>query len=596
MSEDKGKKLSRRQLLKGAAVGSVGVVAAGMAGCSPAPAASTPQDCPECPPAPECPESPECPPAPECPTAATPWIPEAWDYEADVVVIGYGFAGACAAIAAKQAGSEVLVLEKTATPEGGNSGCCSGTMHTHLDADPDEWVQMIKDHAWGTIPDEELMRKYVNDALQTKDWLEELGMELELSDRGASASRAAGKSGKLAWKNQRPGETTAAGMDVFAFEHNVVTEMGIEVMYATPALELVQDPATKEVLGVKAQTGVELVNWSRENPSCFAGGQEVFIKARKGVILACGGYEGNPEMQYNYNYPGLRLYPWGTPYNTGDGIKMGIGVGAALWHMHGLEWAAVNFKKATEQNEFSVGISATTAMTPDNHIFVNRYGKRFMNETKSMGHDISHKKVTDFNPGPEGFPNLPFFVIFDESVFQAGPICPPLGRTGTRTTYYSAHQKWQWSDDNSAELEAGWIFKADTLEELAAITKGTDFYGNEYTIDPEGLVETVRQYNENAAKGEDPEIGRDPERMAPIETGPFYAVELGLTCINTQGGPVRNKDYQVIALDGNPIPRLFSAGELGSINGFEYVCGNIVEAHTTGRVAGQNAAALEAWA
>jgi hypothetical protein len=576
------KKLSRKEFVKGAAA-----MAGAGALVSCAPAAT---------PAPECPPAPDCPPAEECAPCATPWLPQKWDYEADVVVVGYGFAGACAAIAATDAGADVLILEKSATAEGGNSGCSTGSIHTYLDVeDPEEWVRLATRHSWGTT-NEELIRAYVSDALETKDWLESLGMELELYEGRASARRPGGWNGRIVVPDLDPDLIRAAGNEVFAFEHGVVTERGIDIMFSTPAKELIQDPGTKEILGVKALAGVTLVQWSPEAPFCYTGGEEIYVKAKKGVILACGGYEGNPEMQYNFNYPGLRLYPWGTPYNTGDGILMSSAAGAEQWHLHGLEWSAVNFKKATESVGHTVPVSATTAITPDNHIFVNRYGKRFMNETKNMGHDIGHKAATDFDASKSEYPNMPFFCVFDDTLFKAGPLSPEFGRTGTKSSYNSVHRSYEWSDDNSAELEKGWIFKADTISELAAKIKGTDFFGDEWGVDPEALVETVGKYNADVELGEDTDFARDPERLAPVVTPPFYAVEMALSCINTQGGPVRDANYQAVGTDGNPIPRLYGVGELGSINGFEYVAGNITEAHTTGRVAGQNAAALEDWA
>ena len=218
-----------------------------------------------------------------------------------------------------------------------------------------------------------------------------------------------------------------------------------------------------------------------------------------------------------------------------------------------------------------------------------------MNEVKNVGHDISHKPLTDFDAAKGEYTNQPFWVVMDDTMFKAGPLSPELGRTGTRTSYNSVHRSYEWSKDNSKELAAGWIFKADTIEELAAKIKGTDYFGTEIGVDPAGLVETVKTYNANVALGKDPDQDRPADKLAPIVTPPFYAVEMSMSSINTQGGPVRNKNYQTMGIDGKPIPRLYNVGELGSINGYEYVAGNIVEAHTTGRVAGQNAAKETPW-
>lgn len=578
-SVEEEKKLSRRDFVKGAAAGAAAMASAGvLAGCG-----SKTQ------------EEPAGPAASQEGGDAKPWLPEKWDHEADVVVVGYGFAGACAAIAAKDAGSDVLILEKTLTAEGGNSGCCSGSMHTYLGVeDPELWISKAHHHCWGTVPDIGVIREYITEALKTKAWLEGHGMQIEETSGAASVRRPGGTGGQMITELP-PGEERAAGMYVFKFLHDIATEKGVNMLFGTPATELIQDPGTKEILGVKAKTGVTLTKWSPENTSCYTGGEDIYIKARKAVILSCGGYENNPNMQFNFNYPGLRLYPWGTPYNTGDGIKMSMEVGARQWHLHGQEWASANFKLASEMVDHAMSISATTSITPDNHLFVNRDGQRFMNEVKSMGHDIEHKPATDFSSSRSEYVNMPFFVVFDNSVMKAGPICPHLGRTGTRTTYNSVHRSYVWSDDNSAELEKGWIFKGDTLEELAANIKGTDYFGQEWGVDPAGLVAAVEKYNAAVAAGEDPEFGRPSSRLASVETPPFYAIEMGFSSINTQGGPERNGKCQIVNHNGQPIPRLYGAGELGSYNGFEYVMGNIVEALTTGRVAGLDAAGLSPW-
>ena len=84
--------------------------------------------------------------------------------------------------------------------------------------------------------------------------------------------------------------------------------------------------------------------------------------------------------------------------------------------------------------------------------------------------------------------------------------------------------------------------------------------------------------------------------LAPIAQGPFYAIELSPSMLNTQGGPRRNEKAQIVRPDGSPIPRLFSAGELGSIYSYLYQgTGNIGECLAFGRIAGRNAAAEAAW-
>ena len=141
--------------------------------------------------------------------------------------------------------------------------------------------------------------------------------------------------------------------------------------------------------------------------------------------------------------------------------------------------------------------------------------------------------------------------------------------------------RYAWSEDNSAELAKGWIRKAATVAALA------DVVG----LDPAALDATVRRWNADATAGEDPEFGR-MLMVAPLATPPYYAVELSPSMLNTQGGPRRNEKAQIVQPDGTPIPRLYSAGELGSIYSYLYQgTGNIGECLAFGRIAARNAVA-----
>ena len=102
---------------------------------------------------------------------------------------------------------------------------------------------------------------------------------------------------------------------------------------------------------------------------------------------------------------------------------------------------------------------------------------------------------------------------------------------------------------------------------------------------------TVGRFNDAALAGADADWGRSAASMAPLVTPPFYAMAMTPALVNTQGGPRRNQDAQVIGVDGAPIPRLYSAGELGSIYAFLYQGGgNIGECFAFGRIAGRHAA------
>jgi hypothetical protein len=103
-------------------------------------------------------------------------------------------------------------------------------------------------------------------------------------------------------------------------------------------------------------------------------------------------------------------------------------------------------------------------------------------------------------------------------------------------------------------------------------------------------------WNKSCAAGNDSEFGRASDRIAPIQTPPYYALELVPMFTNTQGGPRRNKNAKILDPYGKPIPRLYSAGELGSIWSWHYEgAGDFAECLAFGRIAGEHAAAEKPW-
>ena len=511
-------------------------------------------------------------------------VPSQWDDEADVVIVGYGGAGATASIAVCEAGDSVIVLEKAPEDFGGNTGTSSGAAHTAAFADPDEWISIVKHGCYGTVTDE-FVEAVIPQALATPDWLDSVGVHMNWveTDEGVTDPT------RPSWykKGFVSGRDGAEGRYLFEELNEVARSWGADVRLGTPAKRLVQDPQTKEILGVIAEN---------------ADGDSLAFKARKAVILACGGYENNPWMQGQFNNPGIRLFPWGTPYNTGDGFELVSTLGAQLWHMHGLEFSAINFKVPSLEANCSISTNASDGIQPYNHIFVNQDGLRFMNETKSMNHDIEPKPSLDFDASTSEYKNLPFYMVFDQTMFDAAPLWIGSGRTGIVNTYAGVYNATHddsicdWGGDNTKALENGWIFKGETLEELAAAMKGTRPCGDEVVgVDAENLQATIEAFNQQCADGNDDEFGRAAAKCAPLDNPPYYAIELGFSCINTQGGPRRDEHCRTMNYANEPIARLYNIGEFGSINGYVYVCGNIFEALWTGRIAGQHAVTLEPW-
>lgn len=497
-----------------------------------------------------------------------------WDHEADVVVVGYGGAGASAAIGAARAGSTVIVLEKAPEgEEGGNLGVCGGGWIAVDQSNLSGAFDFIKAQVPSSVTDEEI-QGFVDELVGTPEFVESCGAKLGEVGKAPGCLYP-----NLVGAEAIPGSQNAGGPGKKLFSHLKETAeslSGVQVMYETPGYKLIFDPATKEVFGVVAKQGDEEIN----------------VKAKRGVILALGGYENNLEMAHQYCAPEVPIYPWGTPYNTGDGFPMISEVGAKQRHFASVEWGSFCFKKASDVAGTAVAI-VYTADQFDNAILVNKYGKRFQDEIAHNAgflptptHDKRYPLAQlVYDPVEKmEYTNLPFYMVFDETKRAAGPLAN-LASKDSGQTWCGVHKNFTWSDDNMAEVDKGYIFKADTIEELA----------KQAGVDPAALKETVDGWNATVAAGVDAEFGRTGQ-LTPISTPPFYMSEMALSFINTQGGPERDAAHHVIDWEGNVIPRLYAGGEFGSIYGFLYQgAGNVPEAMGT-RVAGENAAAEETWA
>lgn len=450
----------------------------------------------------------------------------------DVVVVGFGGAGASAAIAAADLGAKVLVVEKA--PEGwaggntrlsGQQVLCPSDLEAAVG-----YLVAIQDQF---SCDEELIRATTQEMMANEQALTDLGAKVEYITYSEFPEVPGSETMTCCLVD---GERSTGKAWAAYYEGVLARADSIDVWYESPAKRLVLD-AEGAVTGVVVEHE----------------GGEVEIAAAKGVIMACGGFENNQDMIQCY----LHLpygYPKGTPYNTGDGILMAMRAGAALWHMNNPAGPDLNFKDP-ETNAYygyslAMGIGSRTA------IFVGPDGTRFTNEALMT----RHGKLPFHGTYQTAFVALPAHLVFDDAAFAAGPVCSN-----------------SWSADNQAELEQGWIVKADTLEELAGLIG----------VPADGLAAGVATYNGYCADGYDPEFKRSAETLVPLaEQGPYYAMELFPTFTNTQGGAVRNASCQVMGVDGAPIAGLYSAGEFGSMYAHGYNGGgNVGEAFATGRMA-----------
>ena len=462
-----------------------------------------------------------------------------WDAEYDVVVVGFGAAGAVTAMTASDAGANVLIVEKAPKGlAGGNSRVCAQSIYAPTDVEGTKtYLTALFDHMRAGVTDE-LINTYAETLCTGQEWLKEV---TGLDELPASLN--------VPEYPQFPSSETAVKVTVdgawwgAAFYHvleDEVAERDIDVWYQAPGKHLIQDPETGIIHGVEVEKN----------------GETYQVRAKNGVVLCTGGFEANMEMVQNYLQ--ATIYPTGSIFNTGDGIVMAQEVGADLWHMSSVAGPSVNFKSPDLPYVFGPYMHDKAGFGTK-CIFVGSDGTRFTNEASLPKHGhVSYHGDWKLLQIPS-----PAYAIFDQTAMDSRAIYP------------------YWSDDNSVELEKGWIVQADTLEELA----------EKLGIDPEGLIAEVNTYNEYCANGVDEDYGRDPATLTAIETGPYYAMEVVASMLNTMGGPVRNERGEVLDTAGEPIPHLYSAGELGSIFGSIYQgSGNLAECIAFGRISGANAA------
>jgi succinate dehydrogenase/fumarate reductase flavoprotein subunit len=483
-----------------------------------------------------------------------PLTPQRWDVEADVVVVGFGAAGVATSVTAHDLGTEVIILEKAPQGEHGGNTRVAGQGYLNTAAAEDAAAYLTALCGPFTVP-ETMVRVWADEMCRNNDWLASLGGDPQEHQHPPVGIEFPNLPGAGSVHKFHDGPTYGYSYTWQRFE-SLVTERPIRILYETPARELIEDAVTREIIGVRAKRRDEFVS----------------VKARRGVVLTCGGFENNQEMIRNY-LPGIPYcYTSGSPYNEGDGITMAMSVGADLWHMNNYAGPSMALKVLEVRTSFSMQALHYSKEQPGGMIVVGPDARRFCDEKYKTRHG---KIPVNGSWMPLPVP-CPMYMIFDHLLFAAGPLYDGHPSHG----WTQIIERYPWSEDNSVELAKGWVKRADDIETLAALIG----------LDPSALAETVAQWNASCAAGRDAEFGRRL-MLAPIAQGPFYAIELSPSMLNTQGGPRRNEKGQIVRPDGSPIRRLYSAGELGSIYSYLYQgTGNIGECLAFGRISGRNAA------
>ncbi|MEG0144534.1 MAG: flavocytochrome c [Clostridia bacterium] len=447
----------------------------------------------------------------------------------DVVVIGAGGAGFCASIEAKNAGADVILIEKM--PMVGGNTLISGAEY----AAPANWLQekegiednvelMVSDMLAGgdNKNDPALVRVVAEGALDGANWLrDEVGVVWEdelMFFGGHSVKRSLIPQG-------------ASGVEIITKESQKATALGIPVMLNTRATELITDESGK-VVGVKA-----------EGPDA-----NYIYHANKAVILTTGGFGSNVEMRVKYN-PDIdgSILSTNSTGSMGDGIVMAENVGAALVDMQYIQTYPICDPLSGALLYFD------DARLYGHSVIVNLEGKRFVEELGRR--DVMSMAI-------KAQTGACCYEVIDQNGFDESKL----------------------QENHAAELEYLYskdlLVKADTLDELAAA----------FGVDAAALKETVTNYNSYVDAGKDPEFNK---RSMPskIEKAPFYMIKAVPAVHHTMGGIKINDQAQVVGTDGQVIEGLYAAGETtGGVHGTNRLGSDALADITVfGRVAGKNA-------
>ncbi len=434
----------------------------------------------------------------------------------DVVVVGFGIAGGCAALDAARAGARVLLLERAAV-HGGTSSMSGGHFYLgagtavqqatgHEDSVEDMYAYLV---AASKEPEPDKIRAYCEDSVSHFDWLESLGFEFERSYYPEKAVIQPGTEGLMFTGNEklwpykdlaRPaprghkvpvaGDTEGTKM-VMDLLRTRCEEAGVEVRYETGATHLVVDDA-----GPDADRVVGLAWKSFEQTGHVLAG---------GVVLAAGGFVMNADMVAEHT-PALsqNLFTLGSTYDDGLGIRLGQSVGAELKHM------AEPF--------------ITAPIYPPSRLLtgliVNAAGERFVAE------DSYHSRTSQFVMEQPG--SVAYLIVDSEHVeYPKFPLAPLLD---------------------------GY----ETIEELET----------SLSLPAGSVAATLERYNEHAARGEDPDFHKGAEWLAPQGTGPWAVFDLrlgkALYAGFTLGGIRVTVDGEVQRPDGSLVPGLYAAGACAS--------------------------------
>ena len=462
--------------------------------------------------------------------------------EVDVLIAGFGAAGASAALAASEAGASVAVVEKTSAG-GGNCVHSGGFL---LEVDGPRAVDHLDALCFGKT-DRAVLQAFADGLPEVAGFLAWLGGATAPVDLAAFGGMLPSwphfpGAGHVRYRQFTPVDGERPGIGLWRVLEAAVRDRGVPVALNCPVRDLVLDGG--RVAGAIVEDE----------------GDPVRIGVRRGVVLASGSFEADAGLRDTY-LP-LPLVSVGHPGNTGDTIRLAQAAGASLWHMSAF-FGWLSFAHTAYPAAFTLDVHAPS------FIYVDGDGRRFADETGWEVHDRV-RALTAYLPRRRNRPRLPGWIIFDGAARQAGPL---HGIVGSPNGY-------DWSPDNSAEVAAGWIKRGESPAELAAAMG----------LDPAALEATLAAYAQAVDRRRDDEFGRAAHTLAPL-VPPLYAIPMWPGVATASGGPRRDARARVLDRDGQPVPGLFAAGAAGSIWGhLTEHGGGLTDAIVFGRLAGAEAA------
>ena len=465
-----------------------------------------------------------------------------WDRETDVLILGFGAAGACAAIEAREAGAAVTLLERN-SGSGGASGLSGGEIYVGggtevqraagFNDSVEDFTRYLK-MAGGPCADEAKCEAYGREALAHWEWLKRQNIPYRGNYLPGKHIEPIGDD-TLIWSGSEAAEPFCSkarpaprghviqftgwggGRKLVDILEERVRALGTDVMTDARANGLVVEDG--RVIGAAARID----------------NRDYFIRARRGVVLATGGFVMNEDMRRRYCPETFRINDPIGDKDDGSGINLGMSVGGDAIHME----------------QFFTTCPWTIPEPQANGVFVNIHGQRFINE------DCYHGRVSRAmldQPGDR------VYLLLDSA-------------------HYS--EPFEFARMSIAGTGADW-------EELE----------RELAMPPHTLAATMAFYNHHARRGNDPLFGKREPILTPLDQGPFIALELNFATsyfsFFTLGGLRTSVEGEVLGRDGAAIPGLFAAGRCTSglpAWGHGYSSGlSLADCSFFGRRAGRSAA------